>query len=330
LVLVLSPRKLVQRWINRRIPRADELELDRSNVFVLPTREGLLFGGLLIISLLTGINYQNSLIYLFTFVMGAVFFGTILQTFQNLAQLKLTVVDVGEGEAGQPIPIILRIVALDGSYRPSIMLNVEGEPVSATVADGHNSDPVTLALPTHSRGWVSCPPIRIATDYPFGLIRAWSFFRPAREGVATPVPVEPPAPMSVAASEQGDEMAAKFVRGADETHLRGYREGDSLQRVQWKRYARTGQMVVADWEDPAGDPGWIHWDDYPGVDPELRLSYMAARVRELSENKQPFGLTLPGTGLEPDTGLAHQKAALRLLGTYGQPRAGHSNQGGRS
>jgi len=63
-------RKLFWRWVNRRIPRADEYRLGRRNIFVLPTREGLMFAGLLILCLLTGINYQNSLIYLFTFFWG--------------------------------------------------------------------------------------------------------------------------------------------------------------------------------------------------------------------------------------------------------------------
>lgn len=282
-----------------------------------------MFAGLLVICLLTGINYQNSLIYLFTFVMGTVFFGTIMQTFQNLAHLRLTVVTVGEAQAGQPLPVSVRVVALDGSQRPAVSLSLPGRPAVTVNVEGHQGDPVVLALPTRRRGWVSCDDIRIESTFPFGLIRAWSFLRPARQGIATPKPLVADATVMANFQESDQDQGRLFVRGADDTTLRGYREGDSLQRVQWKRFARSGQMVVADWEEPAGDPSWISWHDYPGVDPELRLSYMAARVDSLSLSEQPFGLEIPGQTLPPDSNPGHRRLCLRALGAFGQQEATH-------
>ena len=46
-------KRLWRRWVNRRIPRADDYRPGRRNIFVLPTREGLMFTGVLLISLLT-------------------------------------------------------------------------------------------------------------------------------------------------------------------------------------------------------------------------------------------------------------------------------------
>lgn len=319
----LSPRYWVRRWIHQRIPLRDEVTLDRRNIFVLPTQEGLMFAALLVICLLTGINYQNSLIYLFTFIMGTVFFGTILQTFQNLSGLCITVVSMGEAQAGQPVPLTLRLVALDGTQRPSVSVSLAGQkPVTVSV-EGHQWETVTLAVPTRQRGPVVCPEVRIASDFPFGLIRTWSFLRPARQGVATPRPVTPPEGHQASHSSPDQEEGLHYVRGADETTLRGYREGDSLQRVQWKRFARTGQMVVADWEEPVSDPHRVSWHDYPGVDSELRLSYMAHRVEELSRREQLFGVILPNMALESGTGSAHRRDCLRQLGLFGHEGEKH-------
>ncbi|MDX1588619.1 MAG: DUF58 domain-containing protein [Oleiphilaceae bacterium] len=313
----LSPRYWVRRWVHQRIPPSDEVTLNRRTIFVLPTREGMMFAGLLVICLLTGINYQNSLIYLFTFIMGTVFFGTILQTFQNLSNLRVTVVAMGEAQAGQPLPLTLRLVALDGTERPSVTLSMpDHEPVTVSV-NGHQEDPVTLVVSTSRRGPVASPRVRIASDFPFGLIRTWSFLRPRRLGVATPRPVPAPEPASSASSDSDEPQGLSYVQGADETTLRGYREGDSLQRVQWKRFARTGQMVVADWEEPSGDPSRVSWHDYPGVDTELRLSYMADRVETLSRQQLPFALTLPDTELTADSGPEHRRECLRQLGLFG-------------
>ena len=75
------------RWINRRIPRSDNVLFSQKNIFILPTGAGVVFGILLLIMLITGINYQNSLIYLLTFMLGALFVGAMHQTHRNLSGL---------------------------------------------------------------------------------------------------------------------------------------------------------------------------------------------------------------------------------------------------
>jgi hypothetical protein len=89
----------VRNWINRRIPRSDVQLLTQRNLFILPTAAGVVFGMLLLIMLITAINYQNSLIYLLTFLLGAVLVGAMHQTHRNLSDLDLTLVQAGEGFA---------------------------------------------------------------------------------------------------------------------------------------------------------------------------------------------------------------------------------------
>ncbi len=310
--------KLAQRWIRQRIPRRDEIELGRRNIFVLPTREGMLFCGLLVICLLTGINYQNSVIYLFTFILGAVFYGTILQTFQNLDGLRVSVISLGQGVAGEPLPVALRLTAPDGSMRPALNLSFDEGVVARTVVEGHRNDAIVLSMVPVRRGRVVCPRIRLETDFPFGLIRVWTWIRPASTGVATPRPVQPPAHVMSGESEEEGEALVRRSPGDTDTLLRPYRAGDSLKRVNWKLFARTGQMVVSDWDAPSGDPRWLNWDDFPGVDPELRLSYLAWRVEDCAAKQAPWGLAIPGVRLEPDLGDAHRRESLRALGLYGE------------
>ena len=61
-----------QRWVNRRLPRSDCQQFSQKNLFILPTGAGVVFCVLLLIMLITAINYQNSLIYLLTFVLGGI------------------------------------------------------------------------------------------------------------------------------------------------------------------------------------------------------------------------------------------------------------------
>ncbi|MBC7184567.1 MAG: DUF58 domain-containing protein, partial [Marinobacter sp.] len=113
---------------------------------------------------------------------------------------------------------------------------------------------------------------------------------------------------------------ARSVEGNDHADIRPWREGDLSQRVQWKRYARTGQMVVADWEGEQGSPQWLDFNVYPGADHELRLGYLAFLVNERGRNGARFGLNLPGQIIEPDSGPAHVARCLRVLATWGEER----------
>ncbi|MEQ6884921.1 DUF58 domain-containing protein [Salicola sp. Rm-C-2C1-2] len=277
-----------------------------------------MFTGVLLISLLTGINYQNSLIYLFTFILGALFYGTIFQTYRNIEGLHLSLVRAGEAEAGNSLPVAIRITDEDHRSRSALRLQIDAEaPVMVTVEAGEGRV-VLLPVATRRRGLRQTPSIRLETDFPFGLIKAWTWFRPASRGLVTPRPVTPP-PLEVSPDVVGEEgeVTLNASPGDSDIRLRPYRQGDSPRRISWKRFVRNGQLVVMDWDTPPADPRWLDWAQFPGVDTELRLSYLAWQVERLSEQGQPFGLRLPGQTLEPDSGDHHERACLTLLGTFG-------------
>ena len=63
----------LQSWILRRdTPQTGVITLNRRRVYIVPTQPGFLFGMVLLAMLLASINYQLSLGYLFTFLVGAV------------------------------------------------------------------------------------------------------------------------------------------------------------------------------------------------------------------------------------------------------------------
>jgi len=314
----------IRRWINRRLPRADRQTFTQKTIFILPTGAGVVFGLLLLIMLVTGINYQNSLIYLLVFLLGALFVAAMHQTHRNLSGLTLALVSAGEGEAGEGVPFRFRITSTtadslalalsvaDEQGRPGAV--IEGVHVPA----GETRD-VTLTLPTARRGYVRPERVRIETRFPFGLLKAWSWLRPVSAGVAYPRPL--PAPDTVSTVQETDNNDAPVrVAGQDEADLRPWREGDLTPRVMWKRYARTGQMVVADWQASGGSPHWLDFSAFPGADTELRLSYLAWQVRDRAAKGARFGLTLPGEVIDPDAGNPHVLRCLHALAVWGQEK----------
>ncbi|WP_404362360.1 DUF58 domain-containing protein [Marinobacter sp.] len=316
-------------WVNRRIPRTDSQRFEQRNIFILPSGAGVVFGILLLIMLITGINYQNSLIYLLTFMLGAVFVAAMHQTHANLSGVGVTLVRAGEGFAGEDIAFTLRLAT---AARDAIAIELtpdsRGEkekqkkpekaapaPEIQTIPAGEIRD-LSLTIPSTKRGPLALDRVRVETRFPFGLLFAWSWMRPESSGLVYPRPVTPP--QAITPEMEGDESVASHpAAGHEHAELRPWRQGDMVQRVQWKRYARTGEMVIADWEGEQGSPQWLDYGSFPGADTELRLSYLAAQVLDRESAGRLFGLRLPGQIIDPDQGASHVRRCLRALALFG-------------
>jgi uncharacterized protein (DUF58 family) len=317
-------RKRWQRWVNKRIPRSDQRAFGQRNIFILPTGAGVVFAALLLIMLITGINYQNSLIYLLTFLLGAVAVAAMHQTHRNLSGLELTLIQAGEGFAGDLIPFRLRAVS---PRHDTLALSLACDDVfldQQHIPAGQQAE-LNLSVPSCQRGYLQPDRILVETRFPFGLFRAWSWLRPVTSGIVYPNPLS--APEVTSTVQDGEEHSkSRSIDGNDHADIRPWREGDLSQRVQWKRFARTGEMVITDWEGEQGSPHWLDYDAFRGVDRELRLGYLAHQVLERSKSNNRFGLNLPGQVIEPDTGAAHTSRCLKALAVFGleQPREGGS------
>ena len=302
-------------WVNRRVPRTDRQRFEQRNIFILPAGAGVLFGALLLIMLITGINYQNSLIYLLTFMLGAVFVAAMHQTHRNLSGFELTLVKPGEGFAGESVSFVFRAASPEDDAVAIELSLPHGDIPPQSLERGETSD-LTVLVPAQRRGWQGIDRLRVETRFPFGLLMAWSWMRPAARAIVYPRPLTPPqATVPVVAGEEAAQQADPH--GHDHAEIRPWREGDLVQRVLWKRYARTGEMVIADWEGEQGSPQWLDYQAFPGADTELRLSYLCAQVLERQQAGQLFGLRLPGQVIEPDQGDAHVRRCLRSLALYG-------------
>lgn len=315
-------RKRWSRWVDRRLPRADKRQFAQSNIFILPTGMGWVFAVLLVVMLLTAINYQNSLIFLLTFFLGVVFVAAMHQTHSNLSGLELTLVHAGEGHVGETIPFLFRGSAgKAGNLALSVRVDgaSEGNELNMQHVDSHASRDLRLFVQASRRGYLQLDRVRVETRFPFGLLLAWSWLRPQTAAIVYPRPLTPPVPVAVGADGEESGLEA-HVQGQDHAEIRPWRLGDLSQRVQWKRYARSGEMVIADWQGEQGSPHWLDFASFPGVDTEMRLSYLAALVLERDKSGELFGLRLPGQEVDPDSGPKHTQRCLRHLALFGVER----------
>ncbi|MFT7723882.1 MAG: DUF58 domain-containing protein [Roseateles sp.] len=314
-----------QRWWLARQPAADTHRTTQRNVYIVPTRAGLAFCGTLGVLLLASINEQLSLGYALTFALAGAGLASMLTTHANLRGLQLDLRAPDAPHAGGEYALELRLHnpgrARFGIAVAALLDDGATEPAWVDVpALGHAL--LWLRLPAARRGRLALPRLVITTRFPLGFFRAWSPWRPAAGVWVYPQAEVPPAPFPAQAEAGAGEAASARPSGGgtDFSGVRGYRRGDSLKQVLWRRSALALDQGLPLWvretETPLARDLWLDWRDTAGRDQEARLSRLAAWVLAAERQGRPYGLRLPGRELAPSLGAAHRQACLELLAGF--------------
>ncbi|PAU65328.1 hypothetical protein BZL41_07215 [Pseudomonas sp. PIC25] len=308
------------RWLDRRIPAAASVRLNQRRIFIIPTRVGLAFGIALLLMLLAAINYQNSLAYALTFLLGSLFIVAILHTYRNLAGLIIRAGGGGAVFVGEQARFRVRLESA-GRAHQAIALGWPPATLQALDVPAQGLSECELSQPALRRGWLRPGRLRIESRFPLGILVAWSWVDLDQALLVYPRPLEGDLPLSVGAQENEDDEGRRAQGpGADDYQgLKPYQPGDSKRRLHWKAFSRGHGLLVKDFAALAGRDLCLDFDALEG-DPEHRLSLLCHWVLQFSERLQPFALRLPDQFLPLDNGEAHREACLRALALYGGPR----------
>jgi uncharacterized protein (DUF58 family) len=322
--MVTRPRRrlprLLQRYVGnwarrRQGPDGEFVELHPGRVYILPTRTGLVFGLMFFTMLLGALNYSNNVGFALAFLLTAVAVVSIHHCQRNLAGLRLSVSGCTPVFAGEPMECTLHLTNPNRGTRWQIAAGPAAERTSAVDLPHGTSATLTLRLATDRRGRLRCPAIRVSTRHPLGLFESWALLHPQRELLVYPSPAAS-ASLRLPPAAADHENAGESVRGADEfVGLRAPIPGESLSRMAWKAWARTGVPLAKDYRSGSGS-AWLDWNAVPGTDPEERLSFLTRLVIDAETAGLSFGLRLPGVELPPMAGQDHAHRCLAILATY--------------
>jgi len=318
----------VARWVRRRQGEdALPVLLQRRRLYILPTRAGLGFALLLLAMLVAGLNYANSLALLLTFVLAGFAIVGMNQCHRNLLGLRLVAADAAPTFAGGTAQLRL---AFDnpGAERFDLGATALGASASAARAAQGDATALELRLPTPRRGRLQVPRLRIATTFPFGLFRCWTWAHLPLEVLVYPRPAgDRPPP---AGSTGRDSGSASSESGRDELRdLRPFRDGDSPRQVAWKAYARGQPLLVKEYAGGASsETPEFDFARLEPLDTEARLSQLCRWLLDAEARGQRYALRLPGELFAADRGAAHLARCLAALALYGlDPQAGPDADG---
>jgi len=310
--------QLRQLLANRTHPESGAIFLAQRRVYILPTRNGVVFGLALLVMLIGSINYGLSLGYVLTFLLAGMGLVSLLHTYRNLAHLYVTAGRADPVFAGESV---LFPVHLDNRHEfERIAVYLVTPDATAQCDIGRRATAVaTLAIHARRRGRLPLPRVTIETRYPVGLFRAWSYVQPDVEALVYPRPDNAPLPPGQLIPDTGAALSVG-VGTDDFAGLRPYQPTDSPRHIAWKSVAHGNEVLTKVFAGRGAEELWLDFSHLlDGLDLEQRLSRLAGWVLQAEREGYAYGLLLPGKTLKPAHGPAHRDECLKALALY-EPR----------
>lgn len=289
--------------------------LSQRSIYILPTRQGIGFGIVLLVMLLGDINYSLSLGYVLTFLLGTMAMMSMLHAFRNMARIEVRAGHVEPVFAGDFAQFVFHFHNNGNLPRYRLVLHDErGHHTEFDIA-AQQDVRVLLAIPSARRGRLATGRLTLYTEFPLGLFHAWSYFEFDTRCVVYPKPAAPtPLPVSAAQNGSGSSSAAG---DEDFAGLRSYVAGDALQRIAWKALARERGLQIKQFSALQGSELWLDAELAPAAEIERKLEILARWVLDAEARGVHYGLRLPGIELPPAHGSAHRDECLRALALFG-------------
>jgi uncharacterized protein (DUF58 family) len=193
------------------------------------------------------------------FVLAAGVFGTIaaaLVVRPRLSAISIERTLPRRVQVGDEVPVVLRFRGPPKRRAPALRaqdLLAAFEPVAVACPElgpGEAADARTVRA-VRRRGVFGGGPVGLETTAPLGFLRSRCTIDVPGEITVVPHVVElarfgeleAPAPYG------GSSQAARVGPGVDYIGVRDYRPGDALRSVHWRSVARTGRLIVREFED---------------------------------------------------------------------------------
>lgn len=337
-------REALKRWFAARAPKSDSATLNLRNVYIFFSREGLLFGVLLLITFVAGINYGNNLVLGLCFYLVSVWLISFHLTFAHLSGLQVKLIDVTMAEVGAPVWVTLQLRSESRQPRRQLLFSFEqpdnereklpksdrqedSECAADEVMVSHSGtkkskrargasqhllvprlqgeQTIRLAVMTNRRGAFELPRLQIKTVYPLGIMRAWSYVYFARMAWVYPKPLS-------------FDWQAQYLAVSSEDLPTGgqYTQGqDDFERLD--TYIKGESLARVSWAHVARGQGMFtkHFADPVGHEQTLDYADMPAAHHEQKLQQLAHGVIVLGQLNVPfQMQLPHEKRSQTPIG----------------
>ena len=299
----------------RRGPLKPPLELGYRQIFIIPSRFGAGFAILLLVMTVAGLNYNNNLALILSYLLLAIFLSVSNLAYRNLRGIKISAAVAAPVFAGKTAVFNISVGSSKGQ-RLALECWQDGccDQLSITP---DKPGAFILHKKAAQRGRLSLGPWKLQSAWPFGFYRAWSWIIPEDTCLVYPRPAAKPPPLPL--SGNNGRYASQQQSGDDELHgLRDYRAGDPLNRIAWRSSARADRLITRESEQQHAGEVKLDWHSLPAVGTELRLSILCAWLLDAEKQKLDWSMQIPGKEPVSGCGPSQLQLALRHLALFNE------------
>ena len=293
-----------QKWLAKRFQFETVKQLSQKDILIFIYQQGYLYLVLILITFIAGINYANNLVLGFCFLVSAILCISFYLTFKQLHGLEIEIVADEIGQVGQSLDLKLYFKQVQKQPR-YLWIKIENQLQKILITE--LTQHISLSFLPQQRGQFHYPTLQIYSVYPFGLVRAWSYFYLNKYAWIAPKAAFYPA--------QYKHQQPSVELDMDEfRELRNFTLGDTLQAVSWKQAARGQGLYVKVFEQHQ-DHSTLHIDyaEMPADSHEQKLSLMMGLVEQSEQIQCAYTVLLPQAQLTVGMGEMQLRDAKKLL-----------------
>jgi uncharacterized protein (DUF58 family) len=294
----------LRSWIRRQTRK-------RARIYILPTRLGGYLIGLIFLMFLLSVGYSNNLLLIFTLFLFAFNLLWVIQTHFYLNSLKLDSILINEGHAGEQVDVVIHWKSSpEGPFQWNLTLESDSELVEISSLES-NTQKTSGMVVFQQRGLKTFTHLGIQTDRPFGLYRVWMFQKSQTQVIIYPSKLATTSQMIMVSTHREGDQSGPLPGPQDIRNLAPY-QGEEARRISWKHYAKSGDLVVKEGEEPTKSEVnfkvSMAWESR-----ELELSRIATQMLQCAREDILFSLETPTKKMRSACHQQHLCECLREL-----------------
>ena len=305
------------RWIDSWIARKNQsysksYTINRSNIYILPSKSGWLFILSLLAILSGAINYNNSLAYLLCFFLSSLGFIAMLLTHNNIKNITIYPKYTTATFPGNEIEYHFCARTTDNA--PHIALETNNKVFSLSDSD---ETEFSIKEKAKKRGKQRSGRFKLFSEFPLGLFHAWAQVQIDNQVIIYPKPIK--YNVNISNFNQGNKQALITDGDDDFSGVRNFKKGDSPKSLAWKTIARTRQLYTKEFTSDSSDTLIFDFDKLDHIsNTEERLSILCELILQASKQQLTYGLKVKTTLINPGMGESHRHKCLTALALFKQ------------
>lgn len=307
------------RWLTKRMPPSAQHQLNRRNIFIMPSKFGVVYLLFVMVLFLLATNYQNNAIMLLSYLMASLFISAMMQSFFNFSGLVFEASGQSRGYARQAMSLVVKVSAAKQCF--ALRFSFDGHKQIYLLSTADQQIDVEVPFMSDSRGVFKPGRVKVMSEYSLGLFTTWSRLDFDCVCIVYPEPRPPSKGITALSAQQSDANytpGGAMIDGVEDFYqLKTYVHGEPLSGVAWKQFARGQGKFSKQYQQPLGDQVWLKLSDMQGTAIELKLQHLCFIIRQYGQRQQTFGLDLGNKKIAPDNGSEHITLCLTALAQFG-------------